>query len=139
MTSPSSEYDDHTRPLNRALRYGAGALAVITVISLALWGWQRGLPGIWGVLIGAAVGGSFVLLTLLSVRLTAHSDPTTSMAVILGSWLVKIVVFVMVFFILDGLTFYDRTAFVVTVILALIAVLATEVWGIITTNVTFTS
>lgn len=139
MTSEYSEYEDHTRPLNRALKYGTGALAVITVVSLALWGWQRGLPGIWGVLLGAAVGGSFVLLTVLSVRLTAHTDPTTSMAVILGSWLVKIVVFIIVFFVLDGLTFYDRAAFVVTVILALIAVLATEVWGIVTTNVTFTS
>lgn len=136
MTSP---YDDHTRPLNRALKYGAWALVVITVLSLAVWGWLRDLPGIWGVLIGAAIGGSFVLLTALSVRMTANSSPTTAMTVILGSWLLKIAVFLIVFAFLDGLTFYDRAAFVTTVIIALIAVLATEVWGIVTTNVTFVS
>lgn len=139
MTSEISAYDDHTRPISRALTYGVRALVVITVLSLMGWGWQRDLPGIWGVLLGAAVGGSFVLLTALSVRLTANSDPTTAMTVILGSWLVKIVVFIIVFFVLDGLTFYDRTAFVTTVVLALIVVLATEVWGIVTTNVTFVS
>lgn len=137
--SDQSQYSDHTRPLNRALKLGFGALIVFTVISLAVWGYLRDLPGIWGVLIGAGLGGSFVLLTALLVRLTANSAPTTAMAVVLGGWLVKIVLFIIVFMLLDGLTFYDRTAFAVTVIVALVVVLATEVWGIITSNVTFVS
>lgn len=135
--SDQSQYSDHTRPLNRALKLGSVALVVTTVISLAIWGYFRDLPGIWGVLIGAALGGSFVLLTALLVRVTANSSPSTAMAVILGGWLVKIVVFIMVFVLLDSLTFYDRTAFAVTVFAALVVVLSTEVWGIITTNVTF--
>lgn len=135
--SDQSQYSDHTRPLNRALKLGSAALVVTAVVSLAIWGYFRDLPGIWGVLIGVAIGGSFVLLTALLVRVTANSAPATAMAVILGGWLVKIVVFIIVFMLLDGLDFYDRTAFATTVIVALVVVLATEVWGIITTNVTF--
>ncbi|AWB82105.1 hypothetical protein C3B44_06830 [Corynebacterium yudongzhengii] len=135
--SDQTPYSDHTRPLNRALKFGSIALVVMTVISLAVWGYLRDLPGIWGVLMGAGLGGGFVLLTALSVRVTANTSPTTAMAVILGGWLVKIVLFIIVFLLIDGMTFYDRTAFATTVIIALVVVLATEVWGIITSNVTF--
>ncbi|WP_082121262.1 hypothetical protein [Corynebacterium uterequi] len=134
----TSQYSDHTRPLNRALRFGTLALGVIVVVSLAGWGYARDLPGIWGVVIGAAIGGSFVLTTALSVRLTAHSTPANTMAVVLGSWLLKIVVLIVVLVILRPLAFYDTLALFSTVVAVLVVVLAGEVWGIVTTNVTFT-
>ncbi|AGF72232.1 hypothetical protein A605_06130 [Corynebacterium halotolerans YIM 70093 = DSM 44683] len=134
-----SEYDDPRRPLVRALRLGSVALVVIMIISLVIWGAWRDLPGIWGVVIGAAIGGGMVLLTALSVLLTANSTPSTTGAVVLGSWLLKIVVLVLVLALIRDLTFYNEAALMVTTVLALIVVLATEVWGVITARVTYTS
>ena len=128
MTTPDttperSEYDDPRRPLLRAVRFGSIALAILTVISLAVWGGMRDLPGIWGVLIGAAIGGGFVLMTALSVLVTSATNPATTGAVVLGSWLLKIVVLIIVLVIIRDMQFYDRMALLVTLVLALIVVL----------------
>ena len=136
-SAPRSEYDDPRRPLLRAVRFGTIALVVITIISLAVWGGMRDLPGIWGVLIGAAIGGGFVLLTAASVLFTSSTNPSTTGAVVLGSWLLKIVVLIIVLAVIRDLTFYDRTALLVTTVLALVVVLATEVGGVITARVTY--
>jgi len=136
-TPERSEYDDPRRPLLRAVRFGSIALAILTVISLAVWGGMRDLPGIWGVLIGAAIGGGFVLMTAASVLFTSSTNPATTGAVVLGSWLLKIVVLIIILAIIRDMEFYDRMALLVTLILALIVVLATDVWGVITAKVTY--
>ncbi len=135
----TSIYDDPRRPLLRAVRFGGIALVVITIASLALWGGMRGLPGIWGVLIGAAIGGGFVLVTAVSVLLTSSTNVGTTGAVVLGGWLLKIVVLILVLALIRDMEFYDRMALLVTLVLALIVVLATEVWGVITARVTYVS
>lgn len=132
-----SDYDDPRRPLARAVRLGGIALLVITVISLVAWGAWRDLPGIWGVIIGAAIGGGFVLLTALSVLITAGTSPSTTGAIVLGSWLLKIVVLIIVLAVIRDMDFYDVPAMAVTTVIALIVVLATETWGVITARVTY--
>ncbi|MCS4534872.1 hypothetical protein [Corynebacterium sp. HS2168-gen11] len=139
MTPSPSIYDDQRRPLIRALKLGSGALVVMTILSLVLWGYFKDLPGIFGVLIGAAIGGSFVLLTVISVLLTAGTNASTTGAVVLGSWLVKIVLFIGIMYFLRGMTFYDNIALFVTVVLALIVVLGAETYGVITSKVTYIS
>ena len=79
------DFDDHRRPLVRALRLGSFALLVVTIISLMSWGGYQGLPGIWGVLIGAAMAGGFLLVTVVSMLFTASTTPTTTGAVVLGT------------------------------------------------------
>ena len=138
-TTQPSEFDDHRRPMQRAVKLGGLALLVITVVSLAAWGGMRGLPGIWGVLVGAAIGGGFVLFTALSVLLTANTTPANTMAVVLGGWLLKVIVLVMVLLVIRDMDFYDTMALFVTVMLALFATLGTEVWAVVTSRVTYVS
>ncbi|QRP99041.1 hypothetical protein I6J72_05945 [Corynebacterium sp. FDAARGOS 1242] len=134
-----SPYDDHRRPLKRALRLGAMGLVVVTIASLAIWGGVRGTPGLLGVLVGAAIGGGFVLFTAASVLLTARTTPSTTMAVVLGGWLLKVVILIMFLLLIKDLEFYDTMALFVTVICALAVTLGTEVWGVVTSNVTYVS
>lgn len=132
-----SDIDDPRRPLTRALCLGAWALVALTVLSLMAWGGVYGLQGIWGVLMGAAVGGGFVLLTALSVLATSGTSPTNTMAVVLGGWLLKMIVLILVLLFIRELTFYNHLAFGVTTIAALVIVLAAEAWGVITTRVSY--
>lgn len=127
---------DHRRPLLNAARSGAIGLLVITVISLALWGNFRGLEGLWGVLLGAAIGGGFVLATVAVVLLTSNTSPQTTMIITLGSWLIKIVIVLCVLLVLRDMDFFDHTAMGVTVIASLVVALGAETIGIIRTNVT---
>lgn len=133
----TAAYEDHRLPLVRALKAGGWALVALTVISLMGWGAARDLPGIWGVLLGVAIGGGFVLATAVSVLATSKSSPTTTMAVVLGGWLVKMVVLGMLLYWLRGFGFYDSTAFGVTTIVALVVALAAETWGVITSRTAY--
>lgn len=132
-----SPYEDHSLPLKRGLRLGIRALIIATIASLVLWGAIAGLPGLSGVLLGAGIGGSFVLFTAVSVLLTANTTPSTTMAVVLGSWLLKITLLVLVLFAIRDLDFYHTVSLFVTVVVVLILTLGTEVWAIVTSKVTF--
>lgn len=134
-----TDFEDQRRPLVRAVKFGALALAALTVISLVVWGLVGGAPGLWGVVIGAAIGGGFVLLTALSVLLTAGTSPSTTMAVFLGGWLLKIVLLVIVLLFIRDLDFFHRGALLTTVVLALVAVLGAEVWATVSTRTTYVS
>jgi hypothetical protein len=136
INEADGDFSDHRRPLLNAARSGAVGLLVITVVSLALWGNFRGLEGLWGVLLGAAIGGGFVLATVAVVLLTSNTSPQTTMVVTLGSWLVKIVVVLGILLVLREMDFFDHTAMGVTVIAALVVALGAETVGIIRTNVT---
>lgn len=128
-------FDDPRLPLTRALRLGSWVLLGLTVLSFIAWGAARGLPGLWAVLIGAAIGGGFVLLTAASVLATSGTSPSVTMATVLGGWLVKMVVLIIVLMLIRDMQFYDHTAFGVTAILALVVVLTAEAWGVMTSRV----
>lgn len=121
-----SQVDNHQWPMLRAARNSSIALVAIAVLSLSLWGYFRDLPGIYGALIGLAVGGGFTLLTVVSVLATAKSSPQITMAVVLGSWIVKALILLGILFLIKDATFYDKSALAVTIILSLVVVLATE-------------
>lgn len=136
-TAPTSKYDDPRIPLLAAARSGLIALGVLTVISLLVWGGKEGMPGVWAVVLGAAIGGGFVLLTVVSVLVTARSTPTMTGAVVMFGWLAKIVVLILILLVIKDMTFYDTMAFFVTVVLALIVTLGAEVWGMSQSNLTY--
>ncbi len=132
-----SQYDDSRRPLAAAARTGALALLGVVVLSLLAWGGKEGMPGIWGVVLGGAIGGGFVLVTVLLIWATAKTTPTVTGAVVMGGWLVKIIVLIVILAVIDGMAFYDRWAFFVTVLLAMAVTLGAEMWGMSQENLTY--
>lgn len=124
----------HTAGLRKAVRLGSLALVVLAVVSAVVWTLVDGTPGLWGALMGAAIGGAFVLTTAIVVIATARSAPQTTAAVLLGTWLLKLLVAMGVVAVLDGYDFYSRPALAVTIIAALIVVLAGETWAILKTR-----
>lgn len=135
----TSDVHDPRWPLVRALRFGAYALVALTVISLMAWGGTRDVSGIWGSLMGAAIGGGFVLATALTVLATSNSTPTATMAVVLGGWLIKMVVLILLLMWLRSYDFYDPAAFGVTTIAALVVALAAETYGVVSSRVSYVS
>ena len=111
------DFDDPVLPLKRALRFGSIALVAITIISLAVWG--------------------FVLLTVLSVLAASKTSPTNTIIVVMGSWLIKLLVLIIILAVIRDMDFYDKMALFVTVVLALIATLGTEAWGVVSARVSY--
>jgi hypothetical protein len=60
-----------------------------------------------------------------------------TMIVVLGSWLLKFIVVLVILLLIKDMDFYDHTAMAVTVILALVVGLATESVGVLRTTTTY--
>ncbi len=110
------------------------ALAVVGAIVASLF---AGVSGLWGALLGAAVGGGFILCTVLAVLLTAKLPAVTAGAVLLGSWLLKMILAIAVLAILDPMDFYNRQAMVIVIVLSLVIVLGAETYGVLQTRVPY--
>ena len=103
------------------------ALAVVASVVAVL---AAGLEGLWGALLGSAVGGLFILATAVSVLLSAKLQPTAVGAVLLGGWIVKMLIAVIVLGLLRGMDFYNRPTLGIVVLSALVIVLGAEMYGI---------
>ncbi|NNH70361.1 hypothetical protein HLB23_10875 [Nocardia uniformis] len=127
-TAPNPAQD---APLRAALRYGIIGLIVLVVISSILGVIFAGLPGLWGALLGAAIGGGFILTTAASVLLSARFESGLQGVVLLGSWVGKLLVAVIVVAVLQNFDFYSRPTLFLTVVGALLVVLGAETYGLL--------
>lgn len=117
--------------LRLALRYGAVVAAVVAVGG-GIIGWLvAGVPGLVGALIGAALAAVYLGLTAGSMLLAGkvtRGDGTSPLffGVVLGVWLLKLVVFVVVAIWLRGQDWMDPRVFFVAVIVAVLGSLIAD-------------
>lgn len=131
---PLPAMPDPTAPMRAAVRYGVFGLIALAVVSSVISVIVAGTPGLWGALIGAAVGGGFILFTALGVLLTSKMPAMTAGAVLLGTWLLKLILAIVVMGSLDSMDFYNRNALVLTIVFALVIVLGAETYGVLSTR-----
>ncbi|MER7454011.1 hypothetical protein ABTW96_27395 [Nocardia beijingensis] len=118
-------------PLRAALRYGLIGLGVLVVLAVALGAAVSGVAGVWGAVLGAAIGGGFILTTAAVVLFGAKLPPSTAGLVMLVSWVLKLLVALIVVAILQRFDFYDRVVLFLTVVGALVIVLGAETYGVV--------
>lgn len=129
-----TDYSDQRRPFISALKAGSTALVGVVVLSLVGWSVAAGWSGFWGVLVAGLIAGVFVLTTVLLTLASSNSGPAVTGALVLGGWLLKLVVFVIILWVLKGLTFYHPVAFFVTTVVTLLVMISTEVWAVLRTR-----
>lgn len=113
--------DDPVRSvLRRALRDMLVLVGVLAVVGVVVGYLVAGLPGVWGALIGVVVALVFSGTTVLSMLRTASSSVSTTGAVVLGAWLVKMMFLIVLFAVLDGMDFYDRGVLVGVVLVGVL-------------------
>lgn len=120
--------------MKSAVKWGVMGLIVLAVVGALLGGLFAGKEGVYGALIGAAVGGGFILFTALGVLLTAKLPALTAGAVLLGTWLLKMILAMVVLFVLSDMDFYNKTALVLVIIMSLVVVLGAETYGVLGTK-----
>lgn len=106
--------------LRTALRDGGLLVAGLAVAGSLIGLFVSGAAGVWGALIGAALAAFFSGVTVWSMAWTLGKPPTTTGAVVMGSWLGKMVVLVVVLVLLRGQDFYDRVVLFVVLLIGVI-------------------
>lgn len=118
-------------PLRAALRYGIAGLCVLVVVSVVVGSIVAGMAGFWGALIGSAIGGFFILTTAAVVLFSAKLDSGVQGMVMLGSWIGKLLVVMVVVAIVHQFDFYSPGTLFLTVVGALLIVLGAETYGLL--------
>lgn len=128
---PGSQPASLVRPMQRVLVVtGVGLAALIPLATLA--GWLVGGGDVaWGVLLGLLIPAVFFGLSVVVALATVRLSGGAFGAVVLGSWLVKVILLVVVLAALDGATFYSRPAFLVAFGVGVVGWLAAE-WAVVT-------
>jgi hypothetical protein len=130
--------------LIRALRDGVIFAVAVAVIG-GIVGWLvAGAPGLFGGLLGAALAAVFLGLTAVSILVggrAAGGDLTSPVffGVVLGTWVIKILLFVVLAFWLRAQSWLDGTVFFVVVIIAVIGSLVLDLLAFIRTRVPYVS
>jgi hypothetical protein len=124
--------------MRRVLRVGLVALLVALPVAL-LAGWALdGTAGLWGALIGMGIATVFFALTVGVALGTARLDVTALGAAVLGSWLVKMILLIVVLVLLRDADFYSRPVLFVTLLLATVGALVLEAVVVSRTRVPYT-
>ena len=115
-----------------SLKWPAIVIAILAVGGAVVGYLVSGVPGLVSGLLGAAMWLVFLALTAISIQVaisvTKH-DPGSPVffAIVLGSWLLKLVLFVLLSVWLRSQPWLDPTVFFVTVIIAVIGSLVFDV------------
>jgi hypothetical protein len=116
----------------RILGYGSLLALAIAVIGCIVGGLTVGLPGILGALIGTAVALVFTGLTAASILigLRASAGQLISGAffgIVLGGWLLKFIVFLVVLFLLKDATWVNTLVMFASLVVGVLGSLVVDV------------
>lgn len=136
---PESSAPDTTRSmptsqpvLLRALRWGFAVTGVL-VAAFAVIGWLVSeSPGLWGGIIGAGLGGLFLLMTVGSIAFANRFVErdfyiTAFFGIVLGSWVFKFILFILAVVLLRDREWLDTRVMFFGVIASVFASLALDV------------
>jgi hypothetical protein len=124
-------------PMRRTLLFAALGAVVLLAVAVPI-GWAvAGVPGVWGAMLGVLVPVLFLGITSAVALLTARLSTSTLGAAVLGSWLLKIVVLIVVLVALDGRDFYARGVFFVVFLLGTAGFLVVEALVVLRTKVPY--
>jgi hypothetical protein len=125
------------RPLRRILLWGAVAALLLVPVAMFIGHLVAGRPGLWGGLIGALVPLGFFGVTVVVGLLSARMSATALGVVVLGSWLGKMAVLIVVLASLRGADFYDRVVLGVVLLVGTVVVLLLEALVVVRTRVPY--
>jgi len=125
------------RPMAAVLKWGTLGSVVVMVLA-GFFGWLvAGEPGLWGGILGIAIPVAFFSITVIVALVTLRVRPAIFGAAILGSWIVKLALLVVVLAVLSRADFYSRGVFFVAFVIGTIGYLVTEAVIVVKTRVPF--
>lgn len=148
MTDARPEPADRTPTSNpvlkRALAWGGVLAAVILVVSAVLGYVFAGMPGLWGGLIGTLMAVVFMGITAGSILVAnrfAGSDLFVGIffGIVLGGWLLKFVLFIVLVFVLRGASWLDPMVVFLSLVAGVIASLVVDVLVVVKSRLPYAS
>ncbi|MGL4339320.1 MAG: hypothetical protein ACRCSP_02690 [Rhodoglobus sp.] len=118
--------------LARAIVYGAILTAVVAIIGSLIGYLLADMSGLISALVGAGLTALFMGFTALSIVLAAkvtHNEPSSTLffGIVLGVWLLKFVVFIVIMVLVRGQPFIEPLVLFFSILVAVIGSLVVDV------------
>lgn len=118
--------------LRTTLVWSAVVTAVLAVVGAVVGSLVAGTTGMWSALTGVLLAAVFLAITGLSILIGNrwYGDPLyvpVFFGIVMGGWILKLVVFVVVFLLLRGQPWMQPTVFFVAVVVSVLASLVIDV------------
>lgn len=145
MTSPDARPRSTAAPaLRLSLVYGASLSIAIAIVGSIIGALVAELPGLLSALIGAGMGFVFLGVTagsiLLADRLTKGDLLSPAyFGIVLGAWLLKFVLFLVLVFTLRDAPFVQPTVLFVTLVIAVLGGLIVDLVAVARARVPYVS
>lgn len=126
-----------TAILRRTILYTAIVAVVIAVVG-GLAGYAvAGVDGLLSALAGTALAVVFAIITAVSVMFAIKQPITVFFGVVLGSWLLKIIVFIALLAFVTSLDFVQPVVLFLSMVAAIVGTLAVDVVVVMTARQTY--
>ena len=130
--------------LRLALRYGAIFAVAVAIVAGSVGLLVAGVPGLIGGLLGAALAAVFLGVTAASMLIAgrvAHGDSTSPIffGIVIGVWLLKLVIFIVVEVLLRGQPWFNPFVFFGAVVVVVIGSLVLDAVAIYRARVPYVS
>lgn len=119
----------------RSLRELLWATLAIGVLGAVAGYLVAGTPGLVGALLGLGVGLLFCATTVGSMLVSVGRPPSVLAGIVLGAWLVKMLVIIVVLALLQDQDFYDKPVFAVVLLVVAITSIAIDVRAVLQARV----
>lgn len=124
-------------PMRRVLRVVGVGTAVALPLAAAVGRLAAGNAGAWGAFLGLAVPAAFLGVTAVLALLTAGMDARRMLAVLVGSWVVKVLALIAVLSALRGDESWSRPAFLAAFAIGVAGWLTAECLVVLWTRVPY--
>lgn len=103
-------FDDLSSVMKRVLKFGTLLVLVIVVLGSLIGYFVAGVPGVLAALVGGLAALAFTGLTALSVLVGARLNLVGFLGAVLGGWLLKMLLFLVAFTVLNRAEWLTREA-----------------------------
>lgn len=114
----------------RALRVSAIGMAALALIAIPVGLLVAGMPGLVASLIGVGVAAIAGLTTQVIMMISHTRAPQMMAAMVLGSWLLKMLIIVITLLILQGVDGFHKPLFVTFFLVGVFGALAADLWAV---------
>ncbi|QEE61754.1 hypothetical protein FVA74_09345 [Salinibacterium sp. dk2585] len=118
--------------LRKTIIYTSLVAVVIAVVG-GLAGYAvAGMDGLLSALVGTALAVIFAIITAVSIMIAIKQPVTTFFGIVLGSWLLKIIVFIALLALITSLDFVQPMVLFLSMVAAIVGTLAVDVVVVMT-------
>ncbi|MBO3086367.1 TrbC/VirB2 family protein [Cellulomonas fengjieae] len=118
--TPRADRSAADQVFRTALRDMLILLGALAVLGVGIGALVAGTEGVWGAAIGVGLALVFSGTTVVSMLRTSGSSPQAMAAVVMGAWLAKVIVVIVVLALITDMDFYSKPVLAVVLLVGVI-------------------